>query len=55
LSSHDHLLSAVTVWYVALPFGPATWGRVDVANMVGSERRAEGEQKRFAAAHSIHS
>jgi hypothetical protein len=56
LSSHDHLLSAVTVWYVALPFGPATWGRVDVAIMdiVGNERRVEGMQKRFVAASSIH-
>jgi hypothetical protein len=56
LSSHDHLFSAVTVWYVARPLGPATWGLVDVANMVGSECRVAGEQrKRFVAAHSIRS
>ena len=56
LSSHDHRLRAVTVWYVALPFGPATWGLVDIAAMdiVGNERRVAGEQKRLVAASSIH-
>lgn len=50
LSSHDHLFSAVTVWCVAFPFAPATAGRVEVANMAGSERRAG---MRLAAAHSM--
>ena len=54
LSPHDHLLSAVTVWYVALPYGPAAAGRVEVAIMVGSVCRKEGEQKRLVNASSIH-
>jgi hypothetical protein len=33
LSSHDHRFSAVTVWWEALPSGPATWGLVEVAIM----------------------
>lgn len=55
LPLHDHLFSAVTVWYVALPFGPATAGLVEVANMVESERQVKSGEKRFVAASSIHS
>lgn len=47
MSSHDHLLSAVTVWYVAFPFGPVTAGRVEaiaeMARRVGGAMRLEAE------------
>ena len=50
LSSHDHLFNAVTVWYVGLPFGPATAGPVDVANIENAERRMGEAEKRFDVA-----
>lgn len=53
LSSHDHRLSAVTVWYVGFPFGPATAGLVDVANIENAERRTGEVEKRFVVARSI--
>lgn len=53
LSSHDHRLSAVTVWYVAFPFGPATAGRVAVASMTGNERRIQVEAMRRVAEKSM--
>ena len=52
-SSHDHLFSAVTLWYVAFPFGPATAGRVEVASIAGNERRIEGKVTCLIAEMSI--
>lgn len=54
LSSHDHLLRAVTVWMAGFPFWPAAAGRVEVANMSSSERRGEKSGQRLVAARSIH-
>lgn len=54
LSSHDHLLRAVTVWYEGFPFWPAGAGRVEVANMSSSERREQSSEQRLVAADSIH-
>ena len=53
LSSHDQRLSAVTVWYVGFPFGPATAGLVDVANIENAERRTGEIEMRFVVARSI--
>ena len=46
-------MSAVTVWYIGFPFGPATVGLVAVANMAGVERRTKGEAMRRTAESSI--